>query len=87
MIRILIVCLALGGCSVLDNVRKEIYMTKEEKEEAKIARFAEHRKKCTELGFNPEAVEHTHCVLGLEQSWIAADASRKTANAIWINSP
>ena len=86
MIRILIVCLVLGGCSVLDNVRKEIYMTEEEKEEAKIERFAEHREKCTELGFNPDDVTHTNCVLELEKSWIAAEAAQDAANSIWIHS-
>jgi len=83
MIRILIVCLVLGGCSYLNDFRKDyIYMTDAEAEEAKIARFERHRKKCTELGFNPEAVEHTQCVLGLEQSWIAARAAHRAANSI-----
>ena len=71
MIRLLIVCLilgVLGGCSVMDGVRKNFYMTDEEKLAEKEARYAGHRKKCTELGFNPQNVEHTNCVLGLEQS-------------------
>ena len=82
MIRILIVCLilsVLGGCSVMDGIRKNIYMTEEEKQQVKEARFAEHRAKCTELGFNLENVEHTNCVLGLEQSWIQAEAVKDAA--------
>ena len=77
MIRILIVCLILGGCSVMDGVRKNFYMTDEEKVAEKEARYAEHRAKCTELGFNPEYVEHTNCVLGLEQSWIQSEAVKR----------
>ena len=61
-------------------------MTEEEKQEAKQARFAEHRAKCTELGFNPDYVEHTNCVLGLEQSWIEAEAVKDAADSIWIHS-
>jgi len=84
MIRLLIVCLilgVLGGCSVMDDFRKNyIYMTDEEQQVAKEARFAEHREKCTELGFNPQDVEHTNCVLGLEQSWIQAEAVRSAAS-------
>jgi hypothetical protein len=83
MIRLLIVFLilgVLGGCSVMDGVRKNFYMTDEEKLAEKEARFAEHREKCTELGFNPEYVEHTNCVLGLEQSWIQAEAVRSAAS-------
>ena len=80
MIRILIVCLILSGCSVMDGLRKNFYMTDEEKQAEKEARFAEHRAKCTELGFNPENVEHTNCVLGLEQSWIQAEAVRNAAS-------
>ena len=87
MLRLLIVCLILGGCSTMNDFRKEyIYKTKEEKEEAKIQRFAEHRAKCTELGFNPQNVEHTNCVLGLEQSWIEAKAVKDAADSIWIHS-
>ena len=90
MLRLLIVCLILGGCSTMNDFRKEyIYKTKEEKEEAKIQRFAEHRAKCTELGFNPQNVEHTNCVLALEQSWIEAEAvksaARKAASSIEQN--
>ena len=51
MIRLLFVCLilsVLGGCTVMDGVRKNFYMTDEEKQEAKEARFAKHRAKCTE---------------------------------------
>ena len=65
----------------MDGVRKNFYMTDEEKQEAKEARFAEHRAKCTELGFNPEYVEHTNCVLGLEQSWIQAEAVKRAASS------
>jgi hypothetical protein len=89
MIRLLIVFLilgVLGGCSVMDGVRKNFYMTDEEKLAEKEARFAEHREKCTELGFNPEYVEHTNCVLGLEQSWIEAKAVKSAADSIWIHS-
>jgi hypothetical protein len=89
MIRLLFVCLilsVLGGCTVMDGVRKNFYMTDEEKQEAKEARFAKHRAKCTELGFNPQNVEHTNCVLGLEQSWIEAKAVKDAANSIWIHS-
>ena len=68
----------------MDNVRKNIYMTEEEKQEAKEARFAKHRKKCTELGFNLEYVEHTNCVLSLEQSWIEAKAVISAANSAAI---
>ena len=84
MIRLLIVCLilgVLGGCSVMDGVRKNFYMTDEEKQAEKEARFAEHRAKCTELGFDPDYVEHTNCVLGLEQSWIQAKAVRSAASS------
>jgi hypothetical protein len=78
MIRLLIVCLILGGCSTMNDLRKHyIYQTKEE-------RFAGHRAKCTELGFNPKYVEHTNCVLGLEQSWIQAEAVRSAANSAAI---
>jgi hypothetical protein len=80
MIRLLIVCLILSGCSVMDGVRKNFYMTDEEKLAEKEARYAGHRKKCTELGFNPQNVEHTNCVLGLEQSWIQAEAVRSAAS-------
>jgi hypothetical protein len=89
MIRLLIVCLilgVLGGCSVMDGVRKNFYMTDEEKQAEKEARFAEHRSKCTELGFDPEYVEHTNCVLRLEQSWIEAEAVKDAADSIWIHS-
>jgi hypothetical protein len=89
MIRLLIVFLilgVLGGCSVMDGVRKNFYMTDEEKLAEKEARFAEHREKCTELGFNPEYVEHTNCVFGLEQSWIQAEAVRRAANSMMIHS-
>ena len=86
MIRLLIVCLILSGCSVMDGVRKNFYMTDEEKLAEKEARFAGHRKKCTELGFNPEYVEHTNCVFGLEQSWIQAEAVRSAANSMMIHS-
>ena len=87
MIRLLIVCLilgVLGGCSVMDGVRKNFYMTDEEKQAEKEARFAEHRAKCTELGFDPDYVEHTNCVLGLEQSWIQAKAVISAANSAAI---
>ena len=89
MIRLLIFCLilgVLGGCSVMDGVRKNFYMTDEEKQAEKEARFAEHRSKCTELGFDPEYVEHTNCVLRLEQSWIEAEAVKDAADSIWIHS-
>ena len=89
MIRLLIVFLilgVLGGCSVMDGVRKNFYMTDEEKLAEKEARYAGHRKKCTELGFNPQNVEHTNCVLGLEQSWIEAKAVKDAADSIWIHS-
>ena len=86
MIRLLIVCLILSGCSVMDGVRKNFYMTDEEKLAEKEARYAGHRKKCTELGFNPQNVEHTNCVLGLEQSWIEAKAVKDAADSIWIHS-
>ena len=56
-------------------------MTEEEKQQAKEARFAMHRAKCTELGFNLENVEHTNCVLGLEQSWIQAKAVKSAASS------
>ena len=85
MIRILSVCLILSGCSVLDSVRKNIYMTDQEKQEAKKARFAEHRAKCTELGFNLGNVEHTNCVLGLEQSWIQAEAVKRAASSMSVH--
>ena len=87
MIRLLIVCLILSvlcGCSVMDGVRKNFYMTDEEKLAEKEARYAGHRKKCTELGFNPENVEHTNCVLGLEQSWLQAKAVISAANSAAI---
>ncbi|MDA8944455.1 hypothetical protein N9I32_03740 [Porticoccaceae bacterium] len=69
----------------MNDLRKHyIYQTKEE-------RFAGHRAKCTELGFNPKYVEHTNCVLGLEQSWIQAEAVRSAANSaassMMIHSP
>ena len=70
----------------MDGVRKNFYMTDEEKLAEKEARFAGHRKKCTELGFNPEYVEHTNCVFGLEQSWIQAEAVRSAANSMMIHS-
>ena len=71
----------------MSDFRKNyIYKTEEEKQEAKEARFAEHRAKCTELGFNPQNVEHTNCVLGLEQSWIEAKAVKDAADSIWIHS-
>jgi hypothetical protein len=80
MIRLLIVCLILGGCSTMNDLRKHyIYQTKEE-------RFAGHRAKCTELGFNPNDVSHSNCVLRLEQSWIEAKALENAANSIWIHS-
>ena len=80
MIRILIVCLILGGCSTMNDFRKDyIYKTKEE-------RFAGHRAKCTELGFNQNDVSHTQCVLRLEQSWIEAKAVQSAADSIWIHS-
>ena len=83
MIRILFVCFLLVGCAHLENVAKNLTMTKEEKKQA---RFAKHREKCTELGFNPENVEHTKCVLRLEQSWIEAEAVQNAADSIWIHS-
>ena len=86
MIRLLIVCLILSGCSVMDGVRKNFYMTDEEKLAEKEARYAGHRKKCTELGFNHQNVEHPNCVLGLEQSWIEAKAVKDAADSIWIHS-
>jgi len=92
MIRLLIVCLilgVLGGCSVMDGVRKNFYMTDEEKLAEKEARYAGHRKKCTELGFNPQNVEHTNCVLELEKATLQAEAAyravRKTASSIEQN--
>ncbi len=90
MIRLLFVCLilgVLGGCSTMNDLRKDyIYETKKEKEEARIQRFAEYRVQCTELGFNPQNVEHTNCVLGLEQSWIQAEAVRRAASSMRAHS-
>jgi hypothetical protein len=86
MIRLLFFCLilgVLGGCSVMNDLRKDyIYETKKEKEEARILRFAEYRVQCTKLGFNPQNVEHTNCVLSLEQSWVQAEAVKKAASSI-----
>lgn len=65
----------------MHDLRKHIYMTEEEKQEAKEERFAEHRAKCTELGFNPDYVEHTNCVLRSEQSWIQAEAVKDAASS------
>ena len=36
--------------------------------------------------FDPEYVEHTNCVLRLEQSWIEAEAVKDAADSIWIHS-